>query len=131
MNMSDDATEVMLPGAERSTLRELLKVGDGIPEPEGVETQVGHWLYEQYVDDRQGWKRRLYYALKPIIPRPVQIALRQRYVAVQAETAFPAWPVEPLLVTKVDAYVRGMLKVQPDVHRISYWPGNALSLIHI
>ncbi len=125
MNMSDDATEVKLPGAERSTLRELLKIGEGIPEPEGVETQVGHWLYERYVNDSQGWKRRLYYALKPIIPRPVQIALRQRYVAVQAETTFPAWPVEPLLVTKVDAYVRGMLKVRPDVHRISYWPGNA------
>ena len=92
MNMSDDATEVKLPGAERSTLRELLKIGEGIPEPEGVETQVGHWLYERYVNDSQGWKRRLYYALKPIIPRPVQIALRQRYVAVQAETTFPAWP---------------------------------------
>ncbi len=125
MNMSADRMEVQIPGAERSTLRELLKLADGTPEPEGVETRVDHWLYEQYVDDTQGWKRRLYYALKPVIPRPVQIALRQRYVNVQEETTFPAWPVEPLLVTKVDAYIRAILKTQQAVDRIAYWPGNA------
>jgi hypothetical protein len=125
MNMSGNATVSPIAGAERSTLRELLKIADGMPDPVGVETSVDPWLYERYVDDSQGWKRRLYYALKPVIPRPIQIALRQRYVSVQAETTFPAWPVEPLLVTKVDAYLRGLLQDRAEVPRIAYWPGNA------
>ena len=45
---------------------------------------------------------------------------------VQAETTFPAWPVEPLLVTKVDAYLRATSAGRmPKCHRIAYWPGNA------
>lgn len=125
MNMSPDGTTPLIAGAERSTIRELLKVPADFPDPAGVEASMDHWLYERYVDDAAGWKRRLYYMLKPVIPRPIQIALRQRYVKVQSETTFPAWPVEPLLVQKVDAYLRAMLKGRTEVPRIAYWPGNA------
>lgn len=125
MNMLPNTGAPHLAGAERSTIRELLKVPADIPDPADVDGAMDHWLYEGYVDDSQGWKRRLYYMMKPLIPRPVQIALRQRYVNVQAEATFPAWPVEPLLVTKVDAYLRALLATRPEVPRIAYWPGNA------
>lgn len=106
-------------------MRDLLKIEAGFPEPADAEGSVALWLYEGYVDDRQGWKRRLYYALKPVIPRPIQIALRQRYVSVQAAATFPAWPVEPILTVKVDAYLRALLRERDGLHRIAYWPGNA------
>jgi len=38
--------------------------------------------------------RRGYYALRPLLPRPLQIALRRRYAPIQARRAFPRWPLE-------------------------------------
>ena len=38
-----------------------------------------------------------YYAVRPLLPRRLQIALRRGYSHVQARTAFPRWPVEDSL----------------------------------
>ncbi len=120
MNMRDN-TERLAAGAGRSTARELLKVATGtssqVPEPE-----IARYLYERYVEDAHGWKRRLYYSLKPMIPRPIQIALRQRFTAVQAAAAFPAWPIEPVIPAAVGSYLRALLAVQEEVFRLAYWP---------
>jgi hypothetical protein len=40
---------------------------------------------------------RLYYAIRPVLPRPLQLALRRRFTTVQQKTTFPNWPVEPAL----------------------------------
>ncbi len=112
-------------GAVRSSIRELLKVAEGIPEPHELDTHLDHWLYEEYVQNTQSWKRRAYYYLKPFIPRPIQIILRQRYVSVQGTAAFPGWPIEPLLTTKVDDYLRAMVRESGPVARIAFWPGGA------
>ena len=40
---------------------------------------------------------RSYYRLRPLMPRPLQIALRRRYSRVQAMSRFPAWPLEESL----------------------------------
>jgi hypothetical protein len=37
---------------------------------------------------------RGYYLTRPALPRPVQLALRRRFVAVQARARFPRWPIE-------------------------------------
>ena len=37
---------------------------------------------------------RGYYLARPALPRPVQLALRRRFVAVQARARFPRWPIE-------------------------------------
>jgi peptidoglycan/xylan/chitin deacetylase (PgdA/CDA1 family) len=123
MNTSAEAQAHMADGAARSTLRELLKISEEVREPVSVGTDIGEWLYERYVTDTQGWKRRLYYSLKPLIPRPIQIALRQRYVGVQAAAAFPAWPIEPLLTEKVEKYLRALLGGADAVRHIAFWPG--------
>jgi hypothetical protein len=110
-----------LPGAERSTLTALLKTpaaSEPLDEGEGVI----RYLYERYVDASGGWKRKLYYALKPVIPRPIQLALRRRYVAVQATATFPAWPVEPMVVNAIDFALKKRLTTEPAVHRIAFWP---------
>ncbi|MDX6473220.1 MAG: hypothetical protein QOK22_2036 [Gaiellaceae bacterium] len=50
---------------------------------------------EAYV--REGGRavaRRAYYRMRPLLPRPVQLAARRSFTRVQARAAFPAWPVE-------------------------------------
>ena len=121
MNTSDNLSAIAR-GAARSTVRELLKVCKNSPDPAEPDGRIDHLLYERYVEDTHGWKRRLYYLMKPVIPRPVQIALRQRFTAVQAAAAFPAWPIEPVLTTTIDAYLAALLRDQPEVRRLSYWP---------
>lgn len=120
---TSDRNPALTEGAALSTLRELLKVCSDLPEPEIPDARIDHLLYERYVRDTHGWKRRLYYALKPLIPRPVQIALRQRFVSVQASASFPAWPIEPILTEIVDSYLSAMLRMVPTVERLGFWPG--------
>lgn len=84
-----------------------------------------HFLRERY-QDAAGHPRamRAYYALRPLLPRPVQIAVRRRYARLQARRAFPAWPVEPLLVERRDADLRRRLAATPDgrVALVNFWP---------
>ena len=40
---------------------------------------------------------RAYYRLRPVLPRPMQIALRRSYARIQARREFPRWPIEPAL----------------------------------
>lgn len=40
---------------------------------------------------------RVYYALRPVIPRPAQIAMRRVFTRVQEKVSFPDWPIEPAL----------------------------------
>jgi len=85
-----------------------------------------HYLEERYRDGdgSRSLPMRAYYALKPLLPRRLQIALRRRYAKRQARTAFPAWPVEPLLVERRRAALRTELE-QRGAERlptIAAWP---------
>jgi hypothetical protein len=40
---------------------------------------------------------RMYYAARPVIPRPLQIAMRQAFTRVQQQAPFPAFPMETAL----------------------------------
>ncbi|HWM62707.1 MAG TPA: hypothetical protein VNP96_01805 [Solirubrobacterales bacterium] len=61
-----------------------------------------HYLEERYRDSGAGRSlpMRAYYGLKPLLPRRLQIAMRRLYAKRQAETEFPRWPIEPLLVER-------------------------------
>jgi hypothetical protein len=39
----------------------------------------------------------IYYRLRPLLPRPVQIWLRRRFARLQARSSFPRWPIETCL----------------------------------
>lgn len=82
-----------------------------------------------------GWAKRLYYQLKPLLPRHVGILLRQRYRQ-QQETQFAlGWPTE-------DRYVRFQFNCAANVlHRrgldtapyVNFWPNGhrfAFALTH-
>lgn len=64
-------------------------------------TSDRHFLEERYRgEDRRAGLRRAYYRAKPLLPRRAQLALRRAYAPVQARAAFPAWPVEDVLVRR-------------------------------
>jgi hypothetical protein len=100
----------------------ILKPADGGFIPPVPEEDIERYLYERYTDQGGSWKRKLYYAMKPMLPRPVQIALRRRYVSVQAQSAFPAWPIEPVVVNAVNAFKKRQVDVQGVLHWLGYWP---------
>jgi hypothetical protein len=61
---------------------------------------------ERYAQLERSWRRtvrssarRAYYALRPLIPRGAQIALRRAFTRLQTRggQAFPRWPTEPAL----------------------------------
>ncbi|MEU4243273.1 hypothetical protein [Actinoplanes sp. NPDC026619] len=59
------------------------------------------WRYwSEHYQDRSAVRAalvRLYYLLRPAIPRPAQIRLRQAFTRVQEQATFPAFPVETAL----------------------------------
>jgi hypothetical protein len=95
---------------------------------DGVHTDcahdLDHYLLERYSDEIGGWKRKLYYSLRPVIPRPIQIALRQKYQAIQKDRAFPAWPIDRTIVDTLGSILRETLEKdsRESVHRIAPWP---------
>jgi hypothetical protein len=78
--------------------------------------------------------RRLYYRVRPLIPRKGQIALRRLFSHVQAQTSFPSWPVETGLHDLYDwllEQVAGVATV--PVPWLAHWPKEfswALVLTH-
>lgn len=45
----------------------------------------------------KGVARHLYYRIRPVVPRRVQLAVRRLFSHVQAHEDFPRWPIEPAL----------------------------------
>jgi hypothetical protein len=101
---------------------DILKPWEGDRTAPLDDENIQRFLYEEYISTGGGWKRKLYYALKPVLPRPVQIALRRRYMKSQAQAAFPAWPIEPVVVNTLQAYKRRQLDGRDKFHWIGYWP---------
>ena len=65
-----------------------------------VDRMVEDLLFERYrcEDAGTGLLRKLYYLLKPLIPRNLQINMRRNYAKKQAEIPFPHWPIEESVV---------------------------------
>ena len=76
----------------------------------------------------------VYYRLRPLLPRRVQIWLRRQFARQQARSSFPRWPVEPGLHDFFDLMFGILAGVagQP-IPRIAAWPHGydwALVLTH-
>ena len=88
-----------------------------------------HLLFERYVraggDESESLALRAYYALKPAIPRRVQLGIRRAYARKQAKRPFPRWPVEPILVERLHDDLRARLGEHDErgVPIVAFWPG--------
>jgi len=99
-----------------------LRTEEEVAGPAGDE----YFLHERYQRRGAGGTAamRLYYALKPLLPRRLQLAVRRAYVPLQARRRFPAWPVEPILVERRDAELRRQLLNARGgrVPLVNFWP---------
>jgi hypothetical protein len=75
--------------------------------------------------------RRGYYAIRPVLPRAVQIALRRGFSHIQARSEFPRWPIEPGLHDLVDLVLQRVADAAGEpVPAIASWPrGRSWALV--
>ena len=106
------------------SIHRLLKPSSEVTQHDSPNGGIDCFLLEEYASKGGNMKRSVYYALKPYIPRFLQLALRRRYVDAQKKQTFPAWPIEEAVTTRVDAYEKTLAESAPSeqFHRISYWP---------
>jgi len=85
-----------------------------------------HFLFERYKDPKEGSRRlRAYYRLRPLIPRPVQLAIRRAYAHRQARRSFPRWPIEDVLLERMYAELRERAAAHDSrgAPLVNFWPG--------
>jgi hypothetical protein len=111
-------------GRRGDALVALLKVASGLEHRLCSDEPLERYLHEGYAEDSAAWKRRVYYTLKPLIPRVMQISLRQRYVASQEARRFPSWPIETRIPDLVAGSVRNALQRNghAPLFAIAPWP---------
>lgn len=107
-----------------SLIASLLKIEEGVSLPELDGDDIGYYLYERYIKKTNNRKRKLYYYIKPLIPRAIQLVLRKKYISIQSKVKFPAWPIEPVIVDKVYNYLRAVIAYNriDRIFRIAPWP---------
>ena len=97
--------------------------------------------YENYVSER--WRKAtrrkelspgqlsLFYRLKPLIPRPVQLAARRALVRWQGLPEFPTWPLDESVVRLLRFYARCLLLASgaSELRFRWFWPDSYLSAL--
>jgi hypothetical protein len=75
--------------------------------------------------------RRGYYAVRPLLPRSVQLAARRAFTRVQCRAQFPAWPAEPALHRLAEVVLQFAADVAGGpLPRIAPWPrGRSWALV--
>jgi polysaccharide deacetylase len=65
-----------------------------------------------------------YYAIKPMLPRATQLAMRRLYARHQVRRRFPAWPIETLQVDQLKNRFRAELEASgaEQVPFVNFWP---------
>ncbi|MGB0383302.1 MAG: hypothetical protein ACPGWR_00635 [Ardenticatenaceae bacterium] len=108
--------------------------------PFDIQEAIDSFQLERYIQSSSnvalfGLARRLYYLLRPLIPRPIQIKFRQLISPLQDKRDFPEWPIDMSL----DKFHRLLLRLILQVSQISrvpfiwFWPdgyANAVVLTH-
>jgi dTDP-4-amino-4,6-dideoxygalactose transaminase/glycosyltransferase involved in cell wall biosynthesis len=85
-----------------------------------------YYLHERYKGSKK--KRSvvnaMYYALRPLLPRAVQLGLRRLYAKKQAQAAFPRWPIEPVLLERTNDELKQRLTTNGSgkIPLINFWP---------
>jgi peptidoglycan/xylan/chitin deacetylase (PgdA/CDA1 family) len=106
-----------MPGKRHSTRTEAF---------DQAAVDPSYYLRERYrsASGRRSPALRLYYGMKPLLPRSLQIGLRRAYGRLQARRRFPAWPIEPLLVEHQQAEFRSRLRDASASHLpfVNFWP---------
>lgn len=97
--------------------------------PFDVDRAVAELLIEGYrvSDSRASMLQnlhRLYYLLRPLIPRAIQMRMKRAYTGVQAKLEFPSWPIEEGLegLRRVFGWCVVRASGLEEVPKIAAWP---------
>ncbi len=83
------------------------------------------YLHERYKQPgKNSGFLKAYYALRPFMPRGIQLALRRVYAKKQAHVEFPRWPIEPILVERANAEMKARIELSTEakIPLINFWP---------
>jgi hypothetical protein len=83
--------------------------------------EIGTFLFEKYKDNCSTMVLRTYYALKPFIPRRLQILLRRRRTK-SAWSSFPHWPIEEKLENLKRDIFESSIRTSDEIPFIWFWP---------
>lgn len=104
--------------------------------PFDVEAVIRAFQLEQYIESASHTAslqraRRMYYRLKPFIPRGTQIKFRRLIAPLQGKRSFPAWPLDVSLDDFYRLLLRLILQASqvPKVPIIWFWPKGYSSCI--
>jgi peptidoglycan/xylan/chitin deacetylase (PgdA/CDA1 family) len=83
-----------------------------------------YFLRERYAAHESRPLLAPYYALKPLLPRRVQLALRRQYARKQSQRRFPRWPVEDVLVRHQEESFQQLIHANggEPVAFVNFWP---------
>ena len=84
-----------------------------------------YYQYERYLSSAErNPALTAYYALKPLIPRRLQLRMRRAYASRQAAREFPRWPFEPILLELEDRRLRASLDTSGSerIPLLGSWP---------
>lgn len=93
-------------------------------EPHGRLFDAAGFLDDPDVQNRRPRLLNSYYAVKPMLPRATQLALRRFYARHQARRPFPAWPIETLRVDQLKNRLRAELELTglQRIPFVNFWP---------
>jgi hypothetical protein len=106
--------------------------------PFNLNLAVYNLLTEQYLKSESDQRiisiaRSIYYNMKPLLPRTIQLALRKRATTHMNNRSFPAWPVDTSVEGLHWSLLRLVLALVPEHNLpiISLWPSGARSCLVI
>ena len=100
--------------------------------PFNIDQAVTNLLAERYIQQESDhslicFARQLYYKLKPLLPRFVQVRIRQKAVNRMGRRKFPVWELDTSADLLRRSLMAKLLEVQPgsSMPIISFWPQGA------
>ena len=88
---------------------------------ENCKEEIEKFLLERYKEKNSSGILKIYYVLKPLIPRKMQILLRRRKARSQ-KISFPNWPIEEKLENLKREVLRSSIKKEETIPFIWFWP---------
>jgi len=93
--------------------------------------KILYYLAEEYIKDynNSSFKiilKDIFYIIKPIIPRYIQIKLRKKYLRFQRKNQFPSWPID---LSLYEVYKNGIieffkLSAFTEIPFLNFWPND-------
>jgi len=98
---------------------------------EQIDERITYYLAEEYVKDYnrshfEASLRNIFYKVKPLVPRHIQVRLRRKYLIFQKIKAFPSWPVDLHLYNTYQNAIKEIFKSTGlvEIPFINFWPNS-------